>query len=313
VQARAMPLPVLLDTDIGTDVDDCLALALVLTSPELEPVGVTCVYGDVALRARMVHRLLALADQPSVPIRLGVRVPLLGQRPVYWAGHEGVGLLDAGDPEPTLADEHAVDFLIRTVLERPGAIHLVAIGPLTNVALALRREPLLATALARLTIMGGVIRGIDRLDLPYAEHNIVCDPEAARIVLDAGAPIFLVPLDVTTETRIRRPDVDRMNTAGSPLQRAVARQVELYPPFADRGSTFLHDPLAVASLVWPELLEWQALHVDVELVGAHTAGATLFSQPTATAPANVHVATRVNGAAFEQRLIDRLCAPVAVV
>jgi purine nucleosidase len=304
-----MPLPVLLDTDIGTDVDDCLAIALLLRSPELEPVGITCVYGDVALRARMVHKLLALAGQPDVPVRLGVREPLLGQRAVYWAGHEGVGLLDADDIEPTFADEHAVDFLVRTVLDRPGAIHLVAIGPLTNVALALRREPRLATALARLTIMGGAIRGPDRLDLPYAEHNIVCDPEAARIVFDAGAPVFLVPLDVTTQTRIRRSDIDRLTGGGSPLQQAVAGQVEVYPPFRDRGFTFLHDPLAMASLVWPELLQWQELHVDVELGGSHATGATLFRQPTASAPANVHVATSVDAARFEQSLIDRLGSP----
>ena len=307
-----MPLPVLLDTDIGTDVDDCLALALLLRSPELEPVGITCVYGDVALRGRMVHKLLALAHQPDVPVRLGVRESLLGQRAVYWAGHEGIGLLDADDAddaddaEPPLADEHAVDFLVRTVLERPGAIHLVAIGPLTNVALALRREPRLATALARLTIMGGAIRGANRLDLPYAEHNIVSDPEAALIVLNAGAPVFLVPLDVTTQTRIRRADVDRIRAAGSPFQRAVARQVELYPRFHDQGYTFLHDPLAVASLVWPELLQWQELHVDVELGGTHSAGVTLFRQPTTSVPANVHVATGVDAAAFERRLIDRL-------
>jgi purine nucleosidase len=301
-----MPLPILLDTDIGTDVDDCLALALLLRSPDLEAVGITCVYGDVALRARMVHKLLALAGQPNVPVRLGVREPLLGQRAVYWAGHEGVGLLDADDAEVPLSGEHAVDFLVRSVLERPGSLHLVAIGPLTNVALALRREPRLATALAGLTIMGGVIRGVDRLDLPYAEHNIVSDPEAARIVLDAGAAVFLVPLDVTTQTRIRRPDVDRISGAGSPLQRAVARQVELYPPFHEQGFTYLHDPLAVASLVWPELLQWQELHVDVELGGTYTVGATLFRQPTTSAPANVHVATHVDAAAFEQRLIDRL-------
>lgn len=304
-----MSLPIVLDTDIGTDVDDCLALALLLRSPELEPIGITCVYGDVALRARMVHKLLVLAGQPNVPIRLGVREPLLGQRSVYWTGHEGVGLLEADDAEPPLVDEHAIDFLVRTVLERPGAVHLVAIGPLTNVALALRREPRLATRVARLTIMGGAVRGANRLDLPYAEHNILCDPEAARIVLDAGAPVYLVPLDVTTQTRIRRPDVDRLTRAGSPFQRAVARQVELYPRFHEQGFTYLHDPLAVASLVWPELVQWQELHVDVEVGGTCAPGMTLFRQPTSGAAANIHVATQVDAATFEECLVDRLSSP----
>src|SRR5262245_55208559 len=106
----AMPVPVILDTDIGTDVDDCLALGLLLGSPELDPFGITCVYGDVELRARMVHRLLDLGGRPDVPVRLGARQPLLGRRPVYWAGHEGEGLLENA-PAPTLSDEDAVDFL----------------------------------------------------------------------------------------------------------------------------------------------------------------------------------------------------------
>jgi purine nucleosidase len=120
--------------------------------------------------------------------------------------------------------------------------------------------------------------------------------------------VYLVPLDVTTQARIRQADVERLNLAGSPFQRAVARQLELYPPFRKRGYTHLHDPLAVASLVWTELLEWQSLHVDVELGGTFAAGATLFREPSATAPANVHVAMHVDAATFESRLIERLSA-----
>jgi purine nucleosidase len=302
-----MAVPVIVDTDIGTDVDDCLALGLLLSSPELEPIGVTCVYGDVELRARMALALLDLAGRPDVPVRLGARAPLLGRRPVYWAGHEGIGLLDEAPSTAVLADEHAVDFLVRAVLDQPGRVHLVAIGPLTNVALAFLREPRLPAALARLTIMGGAVRGPDRLDLPYAEHNIMSDPEAAHVVLRAGAPTFLVPLDVTTQTRIRGTDVDRLRGGGA-LPLAVARQVELYPRFRERGSTFLHDPLAVASLVWPELLTWQTLHVDVELEGAHATGVTLFRQPRAEETGTVQVATAVDAAAFERQLVERVSA-----
>src|SRR5215467_10346800 len=103
-----MPIRVILDTDIGTDVDDCLALALILASPELQLEGVTCVYGDALLRARMVRKLLRLAGREEVPVYVGAEKPLLCRRPVYWAGHEGVGLLEEADAGLAPAVEHAV-------------------------------------------------------------------------------------------------------------------------------------------------------------------------------------------------------------
>ncbi len=297
---------VILDTDIGTDVDDCLALALLLCSPELRLEGVTCVYGDVLLRARMTLKLLQLADRADVPVMLGVQRPLLGLRPVYWEGHEGGGVLESDDEQLTPSQEHAVDFLVRSVMESPGEIHLVAIGPLTNVALAFTREPELARNLAHLTIMGGAGRGPGRWGLPYREHNIVSDPEAAHIVLSAGAPTTLVPLDVTQEVRIRTEGVERIRTGGGKFHDVVAGQVELYPPFRNRGYTFLHDPLAVATLIQPDLVELHDLHVDVELEGRHTAGATLLRTPTEGATANARVALGVRGEAFETLLVERL-------
>ncbi|HEX2908484.1 MAG TPA: nucleoside hydrolase, partial [Phototrophicaceae bacterium] len=170
-----MPIRTILDTDIGTDVDDCLALALILASPEFQLEGVTCVYGDVLLRARIAKKLLQLRGVTNVPVMVGARKPLMGQRPVYWEGREGDGLLTAADdylrPEP----EFAPDYIARMVMENPGEIHLICIGPLTNAALAFLREPQLAQQLKHLTLMGGVIRGPHDLSLPYAEHNIICD------------------------------------------------------------------------------------------------------------------------------------------
>src|SRR3954453_7876576 len=188
MEGGGMPTRVILDTDIGTDVDDCLALALILGSPELRLEGITCVYGDVALRARMARRLLELRGRGEVPVLQGAHEPLLGLRPVYWEGHEGQGLVNPDDDTPDTG-ENAVDYLVRTILENPEEIHLVAIGPLTNVALAFKRDPRVVRDLAHLTIMGGVMRGPQSLHLPYVEHNIRCDPEAAHIVLSAGAPV----------------------------------------------------------------------------------------------------------------------------
>lgn len=297
---------VILDTDIGTDVDDCLALALILCSPDLKLEGVTCVYGDVLLRARMTLKLLELAEVADIPVTMGVRQPLLGLKPVYWAGHEGVGVLEAGDERLAPSPEHAVDFIIRSVMESPGEIHLVAIGPLTNVALAFLREPELVRNLAGLTVMGGAARGPGKWGLRYAEHNIACDPEAAHIVFSAGLSMTLVPLDVTQEVRIRPEGVSRIRSGGSAFHEAVARQVVLYPHFRDHGYTFLHDPLAVATLLQPDLVSLEELHVDVELGGRHSAGATLMRSAGEAAPVNARVALEVRGTAFEELLVEQI-------
>ncbi len=297
---------IIFDTDMGTDVDDCLALALILSSPEVSLEGVTCVYGDVDLRARMVLKLLQLHGHPPVPVTVGAREPMLGRRPVFWPGHEGVGLLEPGDEELVPDAEHAADFIVRMVSENPGQIHLVAVGPLTNVALAFLKEPRLPQQLAHLTIMAGAIRGDSGFDLPYVEHNVACDPEAAHVVLSAGAPTTLVPLDVTTKVEITRDGVDRVRAGGTAFHEAVARQVELYPRFAEEGRTFLHDPLAVGALLAPETLSTRSLHVDVELEGRYAAGATLVRIPDEDERSGTQVALGVEAEAFEEFFLKRL-------
>ncbi|MDW8231718.1 MAG: nucleoside hydrolase, partial [Roseiflexaceae bacterium] len=199
-------------------------------------------------------------------------------------------------------------YLVRTVMSNPGQIHLAAIGPLTNVALALKREPRMAQALAGLTIMGGACRGYESLHITYAEHNIRCDPEAAHIVFTSGAPIALVPLDATLQTHIRPADVERIRAAGTPFHAAVADQVERYPPFRSRGFTYLHDPLAVATILAPDLVVWRTLHVDVETGGRLTAGMTLMREPSESTPANARVALSVDAARFEEWFLTRVAA-----
>jgi purine nucleosidase len=300
----------ILDTDIGTDVDDCIALAFILGSPEIALEGVTCVYGDVRLRARMVQKLLRLAGRSEVPVFLGAEPPLLGLRPVYWPGHEGVGLLDDAEDLPSPQAEHAVDFIVRTVMDNPGQIHLLAIGPLTNVALAFRREPRLASNLQHLTIMGGVVREPSRLGLPIVEHNMACDPEAAHIVFAAGAPTTVVPLDVTTRVLVRRADMEAIRSGGTPFHDAVARQIELYPRFADNGATPLHDPLAAAVMVRPDLVELIPARVEIETQGRLTSGMTLLRKPDPEAGGDTRVAIAVDVSAAERFVRDRLAGVV---
>mgnify|MGYP005842228427 CR=1 FL=1 len=296
-----MPTDILLDTDIATDVDDCLALALILASPELRLRAVTCVYGDVDLRARYAAKMLGIAGRDDIPVMAGVRNPLLNKRAIYWGGHEGVGLLSDADANIAYAREYAVETIIRCAHEAPGQLHLVGIAPLTNLALALIREPKLP--LKRITLMGGVIRSPARLDLPYAEHNIRCDPEAAHVVFSSGIPMTLVPLDLTTQVRITRDGVGRVRAGGSPLHTLVADQVEAYPFFRENGYTFVHDPLAVATLIDPSLITTQRVRVEVELTGEYSAGATFMR---ADPGGFIDVGVAVDVERFQAFLIDRL-------
>jgi purine nucleosidase len=296
-----MPTDILLDTDIATDVDDCLALALILASPELRLRAITCAYGDVDLRARFASKLLALHGSTDIPVMAGARLPLLNKRPIYWEGREGEGLLTPDDVSIAYAREHAVDAIIRMVHAQPGQLHLLAIAPLTNVALALMRDP--ALPLAHITIMGGVARGIDRLDLPIAEHNIVCDPEAAHVVFSSGIPMTVIPLDLTTQVRIYSEGVARMRARRTPYHEAVARQVELYPRFAAQGYTHVHDPLAIAAVIDPSFVRTERVRIDVELAGQHTTGATVIKRdPTG----HIDFGVAVDVARFEAWLVDRL-------
>lgn len=312
---------VLLDTDLGTDVDDCLALALILASPEVKLAAVTTVYGDVQLRGRMVLKLLALRHAwrrggGAVPVAAGAEKPLpsqpaAGRRPpVYWAGHEGQGLLAPSDAGLQLSPEHAVDLIIRTVMAQPGEITLIAIGPLTNVALALLKEPRLAANLAGLTVMGGVVGGAGALHLPWVEHNFRCDPEAARIVLASGAPLRIVPLDVTTQVRIRPQDTARIRAAGDPFHLAVADQIERYPRYQQRGWTYLHDPLAAlvgAGLApAPALVTWEPVHAVVETEGRYTAGKLLVKRPSGEEQVTAQVALSVDARRAETFIVERL-------
>ena len=296
-----MPVDIVLDTDIATDVDDCLALALILASPELRLRGITCAYGDVDLRARFASKLLALHGATGIPVMAGARLPLLNKRSVYWEGHEGEGLLTPEDVSIRYSYENAVYYIIRITHEYPGQIHLVAIAPLTNVALALIRDP--ALPLKHITLMGGVVRSIDRLDLPLAEHNIQSDPEAAHIVFSSGIPTTVIPLDLTTQVRITESTVERIGAVGTPYHKAVAHQVELYPRFIANRYANVHDPLAVATVIDSTFVRTERVRIDVELSGQYSVGMTLAKRDPS---GNIELGVAVDIARFESWLAQRL-------
>ena len=249
-----MPTSLVLDTDIGSDVDDALALATILGSPELELAGVTTVYGDVVLRARMVARIAAVAGRDVGPVVPGRGEPRSG-REVWWAGHEGALMPDL-DKEQVSDDVDPIALLA-------GAATLMPVGPLTNVAEALERP---GQAIEHLYLMGGNFTAAD------AEHNIKCDVAAAAVVFDSGVPITAVGIDQTQRVRFDQAVVKRINAAGR-LGELLAAEMRQFWKFMATESNAPHDPTAVLTLVEPELFTFSSGRIEVD-----SAGVTRFTQ-----------------------------------
>ncbi|WP_259391759.1 nucleoside hydrolase [Paenibacillus thiaminolyticus] len=294
---------VIIDTDIGSDIDDALAIALALRSPELKLEGVTTVYGDSDLRARMVSKMLRLCGRTDVPVLAGLNPSLLGNRPVWMAGHEGDGLIEPGE-ELAYDTRHAVDFIINTVMSNPGEITLILIGPLTNIAAALIREPLVANNVKEIVLMGGVTRlGDNGADLRVVEHNIACDPEAASVVFGSGAPIMMVGLDVTLKVRITEKERQDLIRSGDPLNLKLADMMERWFAYVKEEHTFMHDPLTVSLLIDRSLVKTKKMSVQVEYDHRPRTGQTIASFAD---DANVDVCLDVDSDRLVQLLMNRL-------
>ena len=271
---------IVVDTDPG--IDDALALFFALAAPEVQLEAVTTVSGNVSvdLTTRNALALLELAGRGAIPVARGADRPLI--RPAVYAdyvhGRNGVGDVTLPEPQREPAALHAVETLIQTILGAPGEITLVALGPLTNLALAARVEPRIAEAVREVVIMGGALRVPGNVS-PAAEFNIYADPHAAQIVFHAGWPIRLVSLDVTQQTVMSREQFAALAATGHPVTRSIQAMTDFYfDEFAARrgvNSFSMHDPLCLAAAIHPDLIEWRRAIVDVELTGALTAGATV--------------------------------------
>src|SRR5512146_1307576 len=213
-----MPKRILFDTDPG--IDDACALLLALASPELSVEGIGVVHGNCSVEQATKNALsvLELASASHIPVAKGCALPLVQPSLLAPETHGDTGLGYAQLPEPRTQPiaRHAIDFLIETILASPGEITLVAIGPLTNVALAIRQEPRLVNALRELIIMGGAIRS-EGNTTALAEFNTYVDPHAAHIVYHAGIPTTLVPLDVTYQCILTPHDVKRLQRIDAPI------------------------------------------------------------------------------------------------
>jgi purine nucleosidase len=311
-----VPRRILLDTDIGSDVDDALALGLALACPELELVAITTVARDTRLRARIAARLLGLAGRTGVEVCAGEASPVLRPAERFgWFGHEGEALADG--PDAPISVEPAPERIARAARELDG-LELVAVGPLTNLARAVAIDPELPRRVAGLTVMGGHVREARigaHLCAPGVDYNLCSDPEATASVLGAGFRTTLVTADVTLQTWLRAADLERLENAG-PLARALAAQVRVWSPvqrgiFTAMGGTlepdnaaFLHDPLTLLALVDPEPLRFEPLRIATTIENGLLRTHEL--PPALGIGAEMRVATAVDARAAERAILERL-------
>ena len=281
-------VPIILDTDIGTDIDDAFALALIINSPELELIGVTTVAGDTQARARLAAKMLWEAGGAwrKVPVyagRPGTAQPIDQTR---WAD---------GFTSPVLHMSGAVEFMKAEINRQPGKITLIAIGELTNVAALLKSEPSMAKKIKRIALMGGsMARGYGPDSKPEAEWNIKSNPDAAQTVFSSGVPLLVAPLDVTAMLQLDAAGRRRVFTHLTPLTNALTI---LYHLWGNESPT-LFDPMAVAMLIDPSICETQHLAVEVDAEG--------FTRVVEGKPANATVGMQADPKKFFEFYLKRV-------
>ena len=289
--------------DVDTGIDDALALLYACASPEADILAVTCVAGNVAARqvAQNTLRVLELAGRPDIEVALGREVPLVRQLVLAPETHgpEGIGYATLPPPGSALSVRHAADLITAEAHRAPGEVTLITTGPLTNLAVALLREPELPRLLRRLVMMAGAYRSAGNTG-PTSEWNVAVDPEALQVVLagwaavgDAPRPVAL-GLDVTELAKLTPDHLARLHAAAG------------NPP-ANPVLNFIDDALAVAATLDPELIKVESLAVEVELGGTLTTGETVADwRRQWNRPPNLDVAVDARVATFFERFIERV-------
>ena len=304
---------IIIDTDPGQD--DAVAILLALASPELDILGITAVAGNVPLKLteKNARKICELAGKPETRVFAGASRPLMRQLVTAEEVHGKTGLDGPDLPEPTmpLESQHAVDFIVETLMrEEPGSVTLCPLGPLTNIALALIREPRIASRIGRIVLMGGGFFEGGNVT-PAAEFNIYVDPHAADVVFRCGAPIVMMPLDVTHKVLTRAGRVAAIRALGSKVGVATAQMLEFFERFdeekygSDGGP--LHDPCVIAWLLRPELFRGRECNVVVETGSELTMGMTVIDWWGVTKrQKNATVMRDVDDEGFFALLLDRL-------
>lgn len=308
-----MPLPVILDCDPGHD--DAVAILLACASPELEVLGISTVAGNVPLEktSKNALKICELAKLDHVKVYAGMSRPvvkdLLTAEDVH--GKSGLDGPDLPAPKRALETKHSVDFVIEELLRCKEPVTLIPTGPLTNIAMALLREPRIRNFIREIVLMGGAIA--EGNTTPAAEFNIFVDPHAADVVFRSGVPVTMIGLDVTHQALVLPDRLQRIRNLGSRTALVVAQLIEFFQEhhrvkYGMAGPP-LHDPCAVAAVVDRTLFQFRKMHVAIELEGRFTQGRTVCDLWQVTGnPANAQVALSIDAPRFFDLLISRLAA-----
>ncbi len=303
-----MPIPIIIDTDPG--IDDAIAIMLAAASDEVKIIGIVAVAGNVGLDFTAPNAA-ALADllRLDCPVGRGASGPLWRRdRDTATHVHGENGLSGYRLPASSRAIEPGVALLARLIEQSPEPVTVVAIGPLTDIALLMNEYPEVARRLERIVIMGGGTLGDLGNATPAAEFNIYYDPDAAARVFDFGVPITMVGLNVTHQALVGWSHLPRLHETGGPLAAMVDHILAGYQDTdsADGPAMSQHDSLAMAAVIHPQLLTTSHLHVDVENVGRLTSGMTVVDFRSRSGEANCDVALEVDVPRFRALLDARL-------
>jgi purine nucleosidase len=306
---------ILFDGDPG--IDDALAILYAIKSKDIELVGITTVGGNITIEntTRNALRILEITENTQIPVARGIGKPLLRVNESVGEVHGRDGLGNSSLPEPKIKEtsEHAVDFIINTIMKNPKQITLVPVGPLTNIAVAAIKEPRLKDYVKDVVIMGGAVTTFGNIT-PESEFNIYTDPEAAKIVFESGMPITLVGLDVTMKTLLTTVHLEEILKAGTPVTEFVGKIVSHYMRFyhdvVGVDGCGMHDPLAVAVAADRSLVKTKRYFVTVETKGEYTTGETVAdlraSREGVVKPPNMDVCIEVDSKRFLRRFIDTI-------
>jgi purine nucleosidase len=309
-----MGRPIIIDADPGQD--DAVAILLALASPELDVVAITTVAGNVPqpLVTANALAMCELAGRTDVPVYKGADGPL--ERELHTAEyvHGPTGIDGADLPTPTTKAKHghAVDFIIATCLSADDPITICPVGPLTNLAAAIARQPSIVSTIREVALMGGgFFEGGNTT--PVAEFNIFVDPEAASIVFNSGVPLTMFPLDVTHKALVLPDDLKRFGGLGTQAGTAVAGMIDYYERHDIEKYGFagapLHDPCVIAYLIEPQLFGGKPCRVDVETESELTMGQTVVDWWGVTgAEPNAMVIDSVDRQGFIDLLVERIGA-----
>jgi len=287
-----MPKKIIIDTDPG--IDDAMAILFAQLSPDIELIGLTTTYGNVSVEQATANALILTEKmEVQIPVVQGEAQPLEKKRrrfPAFVHGEDGLGDIGLEAPTTTPHPVHAVDFIIDQIMSNPGEIIVVAIGPLTNMALAVEKQPLITEKIRELVLMGGAATVNGNVN-PVAEANIISDPKAADIVFTRSWPKTMVGLDVTEKVVMTEDYLKEVHGKGSALGEFILQVSKFYLDFhrsTGIAGLFTHDPAAIAYVIEPEMFTTEKGEIRVVAEGI-AEGQTIMNRKEKAYPTNAWI------------------------